>query len=219
MIFLGWGVRRPKSYVQMLVDLGRDVYQDEFERGYVRQAEEAYQVPTAPAVCNDPVSNDRVNLLGLGQWQLGRICALCALKSMLRRLGRLLCAIGIGFCCWPCSVSCTLVQAEAQELLASCDCAAYLRRAERRLVEESERCQSYMDASTDAKVARVVELCLVEKQVHMLSGTCITSYVTGVQPSRAARWPCDASDCLRGRRAAVEGCSCTLTLVLGCITA
>lgn len=38
---------QPNLYVQMLVDLGRDVYQDEFEHGYVRQAEEAYQVPTS----------------------------------------------------------------------------------------------------------------------------------------------------------------------------
>lgn len=90
-----------RSVTMMLVDLGRDVYQDEFEREYLQQANEAYQ-------------------------------------------------------------------AEAQELLSTCDCATYLRHAERRLLEESERCQSYMDASTDAKVARVVETCLIERQMHAL---------------------------------------------------
>lgn len=102
------------------------------------------------------------------------------LSALNLMVDRPLCIVGIRFCGWLCSSSCTLLQAEAQELLASCDCAAYLRRAERRLLEESERCQSYMDASTDAKVARVVELCLVEKQVHLLSGTVVCHLCTAL---------------------------------------
>ena len=54
---------------------------------------------------------------------------------------------------------------EAQEYLGACDCPEYLRRAERRLHEEAERCVTYLDPSSEAKITRVVEAQLIQKQV------------------------------------------------------
>mmetsp|Transcript_20563 Transcript_20563/g.61882 ORF Transcript_20563/g.61882 Transcript_20563/m.61882 type:complete len:739 (+) Transcript_20563:362-2578(+) len=90
-----------RSVTMMLVDLGHDVYQDEFERAFLEQAAEAYQ-------------------------------------------------------------------AEAQELLGTCDCPSFLRKAERRLLEESERCTNYLDPGSDAKVTRVVEHRLIQQQMRTL---------------------------------------------------
>eukprot|EP00884_Botryococcus_braunii_P000722 jgi/Botrbrau1/10650/Bobra.53_2s0008.1 len=59
-------------------------------------------------------------------------------------------------------------QAEAQEYIASCDCPDYLRKAEKRLIEESERVSWYLDASTESKVTKVVETELVQKQMRAL---------------------------------------------------
>ncbi len=56
-------------------------------------------------------------------------------------------------------------QVEAQEYLGSCTCSEYLRKAERRLVEETERTQNYLDPSSEAKITRVVENELFKKQV------------------------------------------------------
>ena len=64
-------------------------------------------------------------------------------------------------CCWLCTV-----QAEAQEYLASCDCPEYLCKAARRLAEESERVTHYLDPGSDAKITRVVEEELIEKQAR-----------------------------------------------------
>ena len=58
-------------------------------------------------------------------------------------------------------------QAEAQEYLASCDCPDYLRKAEKRLAEEVERVRNYMDPGSEAKITRVVETELVQKQVGL----------------------------------------------------
>jgi len=58
------------------------------------------------------------------------------------------------------------LQAEAQEYLAGCDCPDYLRKAERRLAEESERVRNYLDPGSDAKITRVVETELIQKQVR-----------------------------------------------------
>lgn len=54
---------------------------------------------------------------------------------------------------------------EAQEYLASSTCSDYLRKAERRLAEETERTSNYLDPSSEPKVTRVVENELVRKQV------------------------------------------------------
>lgn len=56
-------------------------------------------------------------------------------------------------------------QAEAQEYIASCTCPDYLKKAEKRLAEESERVTQYLDASTEPKITKVVETELVQKQV------------------------------------------------------
>ena len=57
-------------------------------------------------------------------------------------------------------------QVEAQAYISRMDCPEYLRRAERRLAEESERVANYMDASTDAKVTRVLETELIARQAR-----------------------------------------------------
>lgn len=58
-----------------------------------------------------------------------------------------------------------VLQAEAQEYIATCTCPDYLRKAEKRLAEESERVTQYLDASTEPKITKVVETELVQKQV------------------------------------------------------
>ena len=55
---------------------------------------------------------------------------------------------------------------EAQEYLASCACPEYLRKAERRLAEEVERCVNYLDPSSEPKITAVVEQELIRKQVR-----------------------------------------------------
>ena len=56
-------------------------------------------------------------------------------------------------------------QIEAQEYLGSCSCPQYMERAERRLHEEKERCDNYLDPSSEPKITRVVETELIRKQV------------------------------------------------------
>lgn len=56
-------------------------------------------------------------------------------------------------------------QMEAQEYLSSCGCPEYLRKAEKRLHEEVDRVVNYLDASSEAKICRVVENELIKKQV------------------------------------------------------
>lgn len=63
------------------------------------------------------------------------------------------------------------VQAEAQEYLASRDCPDYLRKAEKRLAEESERVRNYLDPGSEPKITRVVEAELIQKQASVLM-TC-----------------------------------------------
>ena len=57
---------------------------------------------------------------------------------------------------------------EAQEYLASCACPEYLRKAERRLAEEVERCVNYLDPSSEPKITAVVEQELIRKQASCL---------------------------------------------------
>jgi cullin 3 len=47
------------------------------------------------------------------------------------------------------------MQAEAQEYISSCDCPTYLAHAEKRLGEEAERVQNYLDAGSEPRVIRV----------------------------------------------------------------
>ena len=56
-------------------------------------------------------------------------------------------------------------QIEAQEFLGSCSCPQYMERAERRLHEEVERVDNYLDPSSEPKITRVVENELIQKQV------------------------------------------------------
>ncbi len=68
---------------------------------------------------------------------------------------------------------------EAQAYMAGADCPEYLRRAERRLAEESERCRAYMADSTEAKIVGVVENELIREQVR---GSSIRSTAVPVVP-------------------------------------
>ncbi|KAK9837407.1 hypothetical protein WJX81_000098 [Elliptochloris bilobata] len=91
-----------RSVTMMLMDLGPNVYQEDFERAFLQEAAEFYQ-------------------------------------------------------------------GEAQAYLASCDCPGYLRKAERRLVEEKERVAHYLDQSSEPKILRVVETELIQKQMRALA--------------------------------------------------
>lgn len=55
---------------------------------------------------------------------------------------------------------------EAQEYISSSDCPEYLRKAEKRLMEELERVKNYLDESTEIKITRVVENELIKEQVR-----------------------------------------------------
>lgn len=58
---------------------------------------------------------------------------------------------------------------EAAECIASCDCPDYLRQAEKRLLEEQERCKAYLDTeTTEPKITRVVETELIKNQMTEL---------------------------------------------------
>ncbi len=58
-------------------------------------------------------------------------------------------------------------QKEAQDFISTSDCPDYLRKAERRLHEEVERCAAYLDATTEPKITRVVETELLRNQVRV----------------------------------------------------
>mmetsp|Transcript_25320 Transcript_25320/g.80122 ORF Transcript_25320/g.80122 Transcript_25320/m.80122 type:complete len:736 (-) Transcript_25320:24-2231(-) len=90
-----------KSTTQMLMDLGQAVYQDDFEKPFVKAAAAFYKV-------------------------------------------------------------------EAQEYIASSDCPEYLKKAERRLQEEIERVQTYLDPSSEAQITSVVETELIGSQMRVL---------------------------------------------------
>jgi len=66
------------------------------------------------------------------------------------------------------AASASFYAAEAQTLLAECDCPEYLRRSEARLAEESERCRAYLDASSAPKVQAVVEEQLLGRHLRSL---------------------------------------------------
>jgi len=59
-------------------------------------------------------------------------------------------------------------QKEAQAFLGGSDCPGYLRKAERRLQEERERVAAYLDPSTEPRLTRVVERCLLAEPCRAL---------------------------------------------------
>ena len=63
------------------------------------------------------------------------------------------------------TLTCVCLQIEAQEYLGSCSCPQYMEKAERRLHEEKERVDNYLDPSSEPKITRVVENELIKKQV------------------------------------------------------
>ncbi|CAI5480363.1 unnamed protein product [Closterium sp. Yama58-4] len=64
--------------------------------------------------------------------------------------------------------SAAFYRGEAQRHLATCDCADYLKVAERRLEEEAERVAQYLDARTEGKVTGVVEREMVGNHLRLL---------------------------------------------------
>lgn len=78
------------------------------------------------------------------------------------------------------------LQAEAQCYIGSSDCPDYLKKAEKRLGEEIERVQNYLDPSSEAHITKVVENELIGKQVdchHKLN----LGFWLDVMPIRAQR--------------------------------
>lgn len=63
-------------------------------------------------------------------------------------------------------VSADFYRAESQEYIECCDCADYLKKAERRLNEEIDRVSHYLDAKTEPKITSVVEKEMIAN--HML---------------------------------------------------
>ncbi|GJP50323.1 hypothetical protein CLOM_g9454 [Closterium sp. NIES-68] len=64
--------------------------------------------------------------------------------------------------------SAAFYRGEAQRYLGTCDCADYLKVAERRLEEEGERVVQYLDARTEGKVTAVVEREMVGNHLRLL---------------------------------------------------
>jgi len=74
--------------------------------------------------------------------------------------------------------------AEAQQLLACCDCPEYLRRAEARLGEEVERCRAYLHPSSEARITQVVETELLGRHVGVLLEMADSGLVPMLQHDR-----------------------------------
>ncbi|KAG6397799.1 hypothetical protein SASPL_144260 [Salvia splendens] len=64
------------------------------------------------------------------------------------------------------NVSADYYQAESQEYIECCDCADYLKKAERRLNEDIDRVSHYLDTKTEPKITNVVEKEMIAN--HML---------------------------------------------------
>ena len=95
---------------------------------------------------------------------------------------------------------------EAQEFLASCSCPEYLRKAERRLAEEVERCVNYLDPSSEAKITAVVEQELIRKQASCLVwpfAQCVPSAHVGF----TFLLPCSPVQVATGCDSAMQGSS------------
>ncbi|KAJ6852202.1 cullin-3A-like [Iris pallida] len=68
-------------------------------------------------------------------------------------------------------ISASFYSGESQQFIECCDCGDYLKKAERRLTEETERVSHYLDAKTEAKITQVVEKEMIanhmQRLVHM----------------------------------------------------
>ncbi|XP_065048598.1 cullin-3B-like [Musa acuminata AAA Group] len=68
-------------------------------------------------------------------------------------------------------VSASFYSGESQQLIECCDCGEYLRKAERRLTEETERVSHYLDVKSEVKITSVVEGEMIanhmQRLVHM----------------------------------------------------
>ncbi|XP_075643357.1 cullin-3A-like isoform X1 [Castanea sativa] len=65
-------------------------------------------------------------------------------------------------------VSANFYGLESQQYIESCDCGDYLKKAERRLNEETERVSHYLDARSLEKITNVVEKEMIENHMHRL---------------------------------------------------
>lgn len=65
-------------------------------------------------------------------------------------------------------VSASFYSCESQQFIECCDCGEYLKKAERRLAEESERVSQYMDAKTADKIANVVDKEMLSNHMQRL---------------------------------------------------
>jgi Cullin family len=174
--------------LQMLVDLGMDVYQDEFERSFLQTAAEAYQVRSGSTSSRRQWANQAL------------LSAFCLLTWSFLAVA----SGSVGM--WTCGL-----QAEAQEFLASCDCPDYLRKAEKRLAEEVERVRNYMDPGSEAKITRVVETELILKQVGLFSLLDFTWALGSPVQLRMLPICCIllcSGTCCRERSYALQGDSC-----------
>ncbi|KAG6494940.1 cullin-3B-like [Zingiber officinale] len=68
-------------------------------------------------------------------------------------------------------VSASFYSGESQQLIECCDCGEYLRKAEKRLSEETERVSHYLDSASEVKITSVVEGEMIanhmQRLVHM----------------------------------------------------
>lgn len=133
----------------MLMDLGANVYSEDFEQHFLLKAAEFYQVGASLLVMWTSIALPASFYCNILAASPTHGCNMC--RNIPTDWGT--------FC---------TVQVEAQEYLGSCTCAEYLRKAEKRLTEETERTVSYLDPSSEAKITRVVENELVKKQVFCL---------------------------------------------------
>lgn len=78
-------------------------------------------------------------------------------------------------------------RSESETLLASCDCYAYLRRAEARLEEEHARVGAYLCARTEAFLVRRAEQELLEKPMRRVLGLPNSGLRAMLTEGRAAR--------------------------------
>ncbi|KAJ3695615.1 hypothetical protein LUZ60_000992 [Juncus effusus] len=65
-------------------------------------------------------------------------------------------------------ISSSFYSVESQQFIESCDCGNYLKIAERRLNEETERVSHYLDLKTEAKITSVVEREMIENHMQRL---------------------------------------------------
>ncbi|KAL2532104.1 Cullin-3A [Abeliophyllum distichum] len=78
-------------------------------------------------------------------------------------------------------VSVDFYRVESQQYIEHCDCADYLKKAEKRLNEEIERVSHYLDVKSEAKITSVVEKemieCHMQRLVHMENSGLISMIV------------------------------------------